>query len=117
MKSIRWGWVLLGGLVAELLIFAIAIPIAIFAGERSLLYTAPTASLIATFVCGCVVAKKATQHQMLHGILVGAAAMVIYVAMSLGRPEPLAYVIAHALKVVGGAAGGYVSLGEGILIR
>jgi len=41
-----------------------------------------------------------------------AAAMVIYVAMSLGRPEPLAYVIAHALKVVGGPAGGYVSLGR-----
>ena len=58
MKSNRWGWVLLGGLVAELLIFAIAIPIAIFAGERSLLYTAPSASLIATFLCGCVVAKK-----------------------------------------------------------
>ena len=112
MKSIRWGLVLLGGLVAEILIFAIAIPIAIFAGEGSLLYTAPTASLIATFMCGWWVAKKATHHRVLHGILVGAAVMVIYVAMSLGRPEPLAYVIAHALKVVGGAAGGYVSLGR-----
>ena len=112
MKSIRWGWVLLGGLVAEILIFAIAIPTAIFAGEGSLLYTAPTASLVATLVCGWWVARKATHLRVLHGILVGAAAIVIYVAMSLGRPEPLAYVVAHALKVVGGAAGGYVSLGR-----
>ena len=87
MKSIRWGWVLLGGLVAEILIFAIAIPIAIFAGEGSLLYTAPTASLIATLVCGWWVAKKATRHRVLYGILVGAAAIVIYLAMSPGRPE------------------------------
>lgn len=112
MNSIRWGWVLLGGLVAEVLIFAVAISIAIFVGEGSVLYTAPTASLIATFVCGWWVAKKATDHRMLHGILVSAAAIVIYVAMSLGRPEPLAYVISHALKVVGGAVGGYLSLGR-----
>ncbi len=101
MKSIRWGWVLLGGFVAELMIFAIAIPITIFAGQESVLYTAAPASLLATLVCGWWVAKKAAHRQMLHGILVGAASMVIYVAMSLGRPEPLAFVIAHGLKFVG----------------
>ncbi len=36
--------------------------------------------------------------------------MGIYVAMSLGRPEPFACFIAHALKLVGGSAGGYLSL-------
>src|SRR5262245_12678834 len=112
LKNIRWGWVVLGGLLAELLVFAIVIPIAIFAGQESLLYTAAPASSIATFVCGWWVAKKAANHRLLHGILVGAAAMVIYVAMNLGRPEPLAYLIAHGLKFVGGAAGGYVSLGR-----
>ncbi|HEY1239021.1 MAG TPA: TIGR04086 family membrane protein [Bryobacteraceae bacterium] len=109
MKTIRWGWVLLGGFVAELIVFAIVIPIAIFAGQDSLLYAAAPASLIATFVCGWWVAKKATHRPLLHGLLVGAAAVVIYVAMSLARPEPLAYIIAHALKLVGGVAGGYVS--------
>ena len=110
MKRIRWGWVLLGGFVAEVIVFAIAIPFALFAGQESLLYTAPAASLIATFLCGWWVARKATQQQMLHGSLVGAAAMAIYLAMTLGRPEPLAYIIAHALKLIGGAAGGYVSV-------
>jgi len=35
--------------------------------------------------------------------------MLIYIGMSLGRPEPIAYFIAHVLKVVGGAAGGFVA--------
>ena len=47
---------------------------------------------------------------MLHGALVGTVAMLIYVGMGLGQPEPVAYIIAHALKVVGGAAGGLVAL-------
>lgn len=110
MKDIRWGWVLLGGLLSELLIFAVVIPITIFAGQESVLYTVAPASLIGTFVCGWWVAKKAAHRRRLHGVLVGAAAMVIYVAMSLGRPEPTAFVVAHALKLVGGVAGGYVSL-------
>jgi hypothetical protein len=27
----------------------------------------------------------------------------------LGRPEPLAYLFAHALKILGGAAGGFAA--------
>lgn len=111
MNNVRWGWVLLGGFVAEIIIFGIAIPIAILLGEESILYTAAPASLVATFICGWwIAAKKATHQQVLHGLLVGAVAMIIYIAMSLGRPEPLAFVIAHALKLVGGAAGGFLSL-------
>jgi putative membrane protein (TIGR04086 family) len=111
MKSVRWGWVLLGAFVAEIIIFGIAIPIAILLGEESILYTAAPASFVATFLCGWwIAAKKAAHRRVLHGLLVGAAAMIIYVAMSLGRPEPLAFVIAHVLKLVGGAAGGFVSL-------
>lgn len=114
MKNIRWGWVFLGGLVAEILVFALVIPIAIFWGEDSLLYTAGPASFIATFACGWwVAAKKVAHQQILHGLLVGLAATVIYIATSFARPEPLAYVIAHALKLAGGAAGGYMSLRKG----
>lgn len=110
MKDIRWGWVLLGGFFAELIILAIAIPIAMLAGEESLLYTAAPASLIGTLVCGWWVAKKTARRRVLHGVLVGAAAMLIYIVMSFGNPVPLAFVIAHLLKLVGGAAGGFASL-------
>ena len=43
---------------------------------------------------------------MLHGVLVGVATTMIYIAISRGQPEPIAYIIAHGLKLLGGAAGG-----------
>jgi hypothetical protein len=45
----------------------------------------------------------------LHGILVGVVATLLYVGLTLGRPEPLAYLVAHVLKILGGAAGGRVA--------
>jgi hypothetical protein len=44
---------------------------------------------------------------VLHGILVGVVAMLLYVGLTRGRPEPPAYLVAHVLKILGGAAGGF----------
>jgi hypothetical protein len=114
MKTIRWGWILLGGFLAELGIFVIVIPLSLVAGQESLLYSAPPASFAATFVFGMWVARKAPQRRVLHGTLVGVLAMLIYIGMSLGRPEPIAYVIAHVLKVLGSAAGGFITMRRGV---
>ena len=113
MKGICWGWILLGGFLAELAIFVIVIPLSLLVGQQSLLYSAPPASFVATFVFGVWVASKTPQWRVLHGALVGVVATVIYVGISLGRPEPIAYVVAHALKVLGGGAGGLVALKRG----
>lgn len=110
MKSIRWGWILIGGFVAELAIIVTVIPLSLVAGRESLLYGAPIASLVATFIFGLWIARKTPQRQILHGALVGVVATLIYVGMSLGQPEPVAYLVAHALKVLGGAAGGFVAV-------
>ena len=110
MKNIRWGWILLGGFLAELAVFVLVIPLSLLAGQDSLLYSAPPASFAATVVFGIWVARKAPQRPVLHGALVGVAATLIYIGVSLGRPEPIAYVIAHVLKVLGGAAGGFVAM-------
>jgi hypothetical protein len=110
MKNFRWGWILMGGFLAELAIFAIAIPLSLLLGQESLLYSAPCASFAAALAFGLRVARKAAQRHVLHGALVGVAAMLIYIGMSLGQPEPIAYVVAHGLKVLGGAAGGFIAL-------
>ena len=107
MKNIRWGWILLGGFLAELAIFVIVIPLSLLAGQESLLYSAPPASFVAALVFGIWVARKAPQRRVLHGTLVGVVSMLIYIVISLGRPEPVAYILAHLLKVLGGAAGGF----------
>jgi putative membrane protein (TIGR04086 family) len=110
MKNFRWGWILLGGFLAELAIFVIAIPLSLLLGQESLLYSAPCASFAATLGFGLWVARKAPQRRVLHGALVGVAAVLIYIGMSLGQPEPIAYIVAHVLKVLGGAAGGFIAL-------
>jgi hypothetical protein len=113
MKSMRWGWILLGGFLAELLIFAIVIPLSLAAGQASLLYSAPPASFVGTFVLGIWIARRAPDQRVLHGVLVGVAATMIYIAISRGQPEPIAYIIAHGLKLLGGTAGGWLAARRG----
>ena len=45
----------------------------------------------------------------LHGTLVGVVAALIYVALTRAQPEPFAYIVAHVLKLAGGACGGFFS--------
>jgi hypothetical protein len=107
--GIHWLRVLLAGFLAEVAIIAIVLPIALLAGKSTLTYTAPAASLLACFVFAIWVGRRLASHFVLHGVLVGVVATLIYVALTRGGPEPLAYLIAHALKLLGGAAGGFVA--------
>jgi hypothetical protein len=109
MTRIRWGRVLLGGFLAEALLVAIAIPIALKWGQHPLLYIAPLGSLVLCFLFALWVGRRLESRFVLHGALVGVVATAIYLALTLARPEPFAYVVAHALKILGGVAGGVVA--------
>ena len=107
--GIHWLRVLLGGFLAEVSVIALVIPIALLAGKNTLTYSAPAASLLACFGFALWVGRRLTSHFVLHGMLVGVVATLIYVALTRGGPEPPAYLIAHALKLLGGAAGGLLA--------
>ena len=104
--SIQWGRILLAAFLMELVLFAIAIPLFLSGAQRILLYVIPPASLIATFAITVWIGRKVTSKLVLHGVLIGVLGTLMYVGLTLGQPEPWQYVVAHALKVVGGAAGG-----------
>jgi hypothetical protein len=108
LAGIHWVRALIGGLLAEVAVFAVVLPISFVLGQRSLLYTAPVASLAACFLLALWVARGISSRFVLHGVLVGVVAALLYVALTRAQPEPLAYVVAHVLKIVGGAAGGLV---------
>jgi len=55
------------------------------------------------------VCRRTESNFILHGTLVGVVAALIYIALTRAQPEPLAYIVAHALKLVGGACGGFVA--------
>jgi putative membrane protein (TIGR04086 family) len=58
------------------------------------------------------VGRRIESHFVLHGTLVGVIAALIYVSLTRANPEPFAYIVAHALKLVGGAFGGFVAQGR-----
>jgi hypothetical protein len=107
--GIHWPRVLLAGFLAEVAVIALVLPIALLAGKSTLPYSAPAASLLACFAFAIWIGRPLTSQFVLHGILVGVVATLIYVALTRGGPEPLAYLTAHALKLLGGAAGGFVA--------
>ena len=109
MKRIRWGRVLAGGFLSELAVIAVFIPATALLGEVPGQYTAVAGSLVMPFLFGLWTARKVESYLVLHGLLVGAVGIVIYVGLTRGQAEPLLYIFAHGLKLLGGAAGGYLA--------
>jgi len=106
--SIQWGRVVLAAFLMELVLFAIAIPLNLSGARRVALYVVPPAALVTTFAFTVWLARGIASKLVLHGVLIGVMGTLMYVGLTRGRPEPWQYVVANALKIVGGAAGGIV---------
>ena len=107
--TIHWGRVLLGGLLAEVALILAIVPLGLRLGDNFLHYTAPPGSFVMCFLGAFWVCRRIESHFILHGTLVGVVAALIYVGLTRAQPEPFAYIVAHALKLVGGACGGLVA--------
>src|SRR5260370_36975617 len=105
---IHWVRILLGGLLAEVALILAIGPLGLRLGDTCLHYAAPPGSFVMCFLGGLWVCRRIESHFILHGTLVGVVAALIYVALTRAQPEPFAYILAHALKLVGGACGGFV---------
>jgi hypothetical protein len=106
--TIHWGRVLFGGLLAEVALILAIVPLGSRFGDNFLHYTAPPGSFVTCFLAALWVCRRIEFHFILHGTLVGVVAALIYVALTRAQPEPFAYIVAHGLKLVGGACGGLV---------
>jgi hypothetical protein len=106
---IHWIRVLIGGFLAEASVFALVIPVFMISGQHALLYAAPSASLVMCFLFALWVGRRLESRFVLHGMLVGVVATLLYVGLTRARPEPFAYLVAHVLKILGGAGGGLVA--------
>jgi hypothetical protein len=109
MKRIRWGRVIAGGFLSELAVIAVFIPATVLLGTVPGQYTAVVGSLVMPFLFGLWTARKAEAYFVLHGLMVGVIGILIYVGLTRAQPEPLLYIFAHGLKLLGGAAGGYLA--------
>ena len=107
--QMHWGRVVVGGFLAELLVFAIVYPVLYLFGQRAFLASIPIASAVMPFILAVWVCRRVASCFVLHGALVGLVAALIYMGLAWGQPQPLLYQISHGLKVVGGLAGGVMA--------
>lgn len=103
---LRWGRVLVGGICAEIGVFAVVLPVQYFFGPRAFLASIFVASALLPFVFAVWVCRKVSARFLLHGALVGAAAALVYFIVAWGQPQRLLYLVSHAVKIAGGMAGG-----------
>jgi hypothetical protein len=118
----RWLRAILGGILAEMLVLVMVLPVALAVGydlstgDPSAVPPAlNSAIVIASFIAPLLltqwVARRLTSQFVLHGFLVGFTAFVVYmIPMTLsGESQPPIYWIAHAMKILGGVTGGFVA--------
>src|SRR4051812_48860898 len=108
MNRIHWVPIVIFGFLSELAIIAVFVPSTVLLGEQPGVYTAVIGSFVMPFLFAMWAVGKLKSKFILHGMLVGAVGILIYIGLTRGQPEPLLYILAHALKLLGGAAGGYV---------
>jgi uncharacterized membrane protein HdeD (DUF308 family) len=107
--KIRWVRVLIAGVLAEVVVFIVVFPTLHFFGQQAFLASILIASAVMPFLFALWVGRHIDSWFVLHGAFVGLVAALFYVVLTRGQPEPQLYVIAHGLKVIGGAAGGLVA--------
>jgi hypothetical protein len=117
-SSIRWGRIVLGGLLAELILVVCVIPIRTFGGPESAVTFIAVAGSFVVFVPVAWWLGRPLSNPVLHGALMGAAAATMYTVLAIvgqyfapdAQPIPFIYYVAHALKIAGGAVGGWFAL-------
>jgi hypothetical protein len=124
MRHIHWKLILIAGLSAEATVFAIFF-LLLFAAAAAgvpgiarpmgtLDYIDAIVSSFATvFLFTLWVGKRIESGFVLHGVLIGVFGIVLFgimwIATTRSLSQPVLYVVAHGLKIVGGIAGGLVA--------
>ena len=126
MRSIRWGRILIAGVMSEAGVIAVMLAVITAyrlltptmtdaqynsLGEEVGYYVAPTAGAITTILSVLWATRRLTSAFILHGILVGAVSVVLTIGFIFGaRPEHrVMYIIAFGLRIVGGYVGGMIA--------
>ncbi len=78
--GIHWIRAAIGGVLAELAVFAIVFPARSLFGERAFLASIVIASAVMPFVFALWVCRRVESRFVLHGALVGVVAALFYLA-------------------------------------
>ena len=117
--GIRWGRILLGGLLVELVLIVMTAPVFVLMGTQAMMVIVSPALFVVDLLFAYWVARKAQAHFLLHGLLVGTVASAIYFALvyaQFGSITPviemygsIMFVIANGARFLGAALGGVLA--------
>jgi hypothetical protein len=113
MRSL-WGRILIAGFLSEVLLLVILNGVRQLYGPQGDSVVVFTGGFALPLVAALWVCRKASSRFVLHGALVGVAAVLFYTALTLrlnlnGQlPLSAGLFAAHFVKILGGAAGGFV---------
>ena len=118
----NWMRAIGGGILAEVLLIVVLMPVVFIFFDFDTLQNPDNLPVAIAFliVAGSFVmpalmtqwvAKRAPSRLVLHGLLVGFTAFVVYATPMVvaGEHQPPLYWIAHAMKILGGLTGGFVA--------
>jgi hypothetical protein len=124
MRRIHWKWILVAGFLAEATVFAVFF-LLLFAAAAAgvpeiarpmgtLDYIDALVSSFATvFLFTLWVGKRIESGFVVHGLLIGVFGILLFgimwIATTRSLAQPPLYVVAHALKLLGGISGGLVA--------
>jgi hypothetical protein len=116
--KIHWIRILVAAFLFEAVLVVLTIPFAALFGMEPLLPYVPAVCFIVGYPFGAWAARKAESGILLHGLLVGIVASIIYFALILAQMGsvqpvvemygPVLFYLANALKILGCVAGAYV---------
>jgi hypothetical protein len=112
--GIRWGRILLGGFLVEVVLILMTVPIFMFMDTQAMLMIVSPALFLVDLLFAYWVAKKAPSHFLLHGLLVGVVATAIYTALVLAQFGSITPVIEMYGTVLFVTANGARFLGAGL---
>ena len=122
-QGLRWGRALIAAILGEVVLILIAIPVYgwMELGDATSLLSliVPPASFVVFVGAGYWSAKRTPGSALLQGALTGVIAVVAYIVLGLVASLFVAgtsvragftpaYLTAHALKLIGGAVGGWL---------
>jgi hypothetical protein len=120
--TIRWFRVFLAGFLAEVALIVVAVPFFALLKDPApaLNLVIPPASFVMLIPFGWWAARGLPRSQVLNGFLAGLAGVVLYLALVIVSAELFrqgnlaasmrpAYLLAHVLKLAGGALGGWLA--------
>jgi hypothetical protein len=112
-----WGRIVLGGFLAEVILIAAVIPMRLAGSGEVAITVLAVAGSFAVFVPVAWWLARSVARPVLHGVLMGATAAAIYLVLQVLQQQfdpnapavPLIYYAGHALKLAGGATGGWLA--------